>query len=89
MFCHSAEEHTVCTLLTSVAMHGGTTTDRAFHSLAAVNFCLFLVGSVQCFRILNYQRSQTGSTSEALKELGGGVEAQAKKLEDKAEDKMT
>jgi len=37
--------------------------------LAAVNFCLFLVGSIQVGRILTWQRSQTGSTEAALKNM--------------------
>ena len=55
------------------------------HSLAAVNFCLFTVGTIQVSRILMYQREQQGSSQEALKVLTGDVVGQAEKLENKAE----
>jgi hypothetical protein len=57
-------------------------------SLAAVNFCLFLVGTVQCGRILAYQSSQKGSTTEALKSMEKDLEGSAKSLEKKAEAKL-
>ncbi|EXJ86449.1 hypothetical protein A1O3_03400 [Capronia epimyces CBS 606.96] len=56
--------------------------------LAAVNFCLALVGSIQCARIFLYKRSVTGSTTEALKELEHDIEGKAKSTEKKIEQKI-
>jgi len=52
--------------------------------LAAVNFCLFLVGSIQTARILAWQSSQQGSLEGAVKELGEDVKATAKSTEAEA-----
>jgi hypothetical protein len=56
-------------------------------SLAAVNFCLFLVGTIQCSRIFLYNQSQAG-TAGALKEMEQEVVGSAKNLEKKAEQKL-
>lgn len=56
--------------------------------MAAVNFCLFLVGTVQVSRILTYNASQKGSLTEAVKDLGEDVKGQAKSLEAKAEKEL-
>jgi len=55
------------------------------YSLAAVNFCLFIVGTIQVSRILAYQSSQKGSIEGGAKELGSEIKADAKKLEQQAE----
>ena len=65
--------------------------DRAnclIYSLAAVNFCLFLVGTIQCSRILAYQSSQKGSTTEALKSMEKDIVGSAKNAEKKIEAKL-
>jgi hypothetical protein len=65
-------------------------TDR----LAAVNFCLFIVGTVQVSRIVLYRRSHAGSVEGGLEEMGGemkesikgaeaGIKVEAKKVEAK------
>ena len=46
--------------------------DKPFR-LAAVNFFLGCVGITQVTRILLWQRSQTGSTKETLKEDTAGI----------------
>ena len=56
--------------------------------MAAVNFCLFIVGTVQVSRILVYQRSQSGSTKEALKEIVGDVKSTADAAEKKVEKEL-
>jgi len=56
--------------------------------LAAVNFCLFIVGTVQCSRILMYQSSQKGSNTEALKSMEEDIKSSAKSVEKKAEAKL-
>jgi len=56
--------------------------------LAAVNFCLFLVGTIQCSRILTYQSSQKGNTTEALKSMEKDLVSSAKGVEKKAEAKL-
>jgi len=56
--------------------------------LAAVNFCLFLVGTIQCSRILAYQSSQKGSQTEALKSVGDDIVDAAKGVEKKVEAKL-
>jgi hypothetical protein len=56
--------------------------------LAAVNFCLFIVGTVQVSRILVYQRSVSGSTEGALKELAGDVKSTAGAAEKKMEKEL-
>ncbi|OAL37690.1 hypothetical protein AYO20_02867 [Fonsecaea nubica] len=56
--------------------------------LAAVNFCLFLVGTIQVSRILAYQASQKGSTTEALKEMEKEVEGSVKSVEKAVEAKL-
>jgi hypothetical protein len=53
-----------------------------------VNFCLFLVGTVQCSRILAYRSSQKGSTTEALKDMEKDLENSAKSVEKKVEAKL-
>ena len=58
------------------------------YSLAAVNFCLFIVGTVQVSRILVYQRSQTGSTEEAVKVLAKDVKGTAIEAEKSAEKEL-
>lgn len=54
------------------------------YSLAAVNFCLFCVGTIQVTRILMWQSSQQGSLEGAVKELGKDVSATAKSVESEA-----
>ena len=56
------------------------------YSLAAVNFCLACVGTIQVSRVLIYQRQQKGTATAALKEVSRqeadaakGVEVEAKK----------
>lgn len=66
--------------------HGDT--NVLFNSLAAVNFCLFLVGTIQCSRILIYQSSQKGSQTEALKAMEKDIVGSAKDVEKKAEAKL-
>lgn len=56
--------------------------------LAAVNFCLFIVGTVQVSRILVWQRSQQGSTEAAVKTLADDVKDTAKSTEKKAEKEL-
>ena len=85
VFCDQTTKYVVSCNNSTVYRTGGLT---ASHSLAAVNFCLFLVGTTQVSRILLYQRSVSGSTEGAVKELAGDVEARAKKLEKKAESEM-
>ena len=53
-------------------------------SLALVNFCLFIVGTVQVGRILSYQATQKGSLEAAVKDLAGDVTATAKGTEQEA-----
>jgi len=55
--------------------------------LAAVNFCLFIVGTIQTTRILLYQQSQKG-TEGALKEIEKEIEAPVKDLESKAKQNL-
>ncbi|KAJ9500403.1 hypothetical protein LTR99_001606 [Exophiala xenobiotica] len=55
--------------------------------LAAVNFCLFIVGTIQCTRIFMYNQSQKG-TDGAIEQMKKDVVAPAKKLETKAEKKL-
>jgi ABC-type proline/glycine betaine transport system permease subunit len=57
------------------------------YSLAAVNFCLFLVGTVQCARIFAYQASIKG-TEGALKSMEGDIVDAAKSVEKKIERKL-
>lgn len=56
--------------------------------LAAVNFCLFIVGTTQVTRVLMYQRSISGSTEAAMKDLAKDVTSQAKDAEKKAEKEL-
>ncbi|KAL2429066.1 hypothetical protein ABEF95_002596 [Exophiala dermatitidis] len=56
--------------------------------LAAVNFCLFLVGTIQTTRIFLYKRSEAGSAAAALKEMEQDIEGAAKKVEKKVEQKI-
>lgn len=58
------------------------------NSLAAVNFCLFIVGTVQVSRIVVYQRSQSGSTEAALKDLAKDVKGTAVDAEKDAEKEL-
>ncbi|KIX10339.1 uncharacterized protein Z518_01421 [Rhinocladiella mackenziei CBS 650.93] len=51
--------------------------------LAAVNFCLFVVGFVQCSRIFLYQKGTTGALKEMEQEVGGSVKSVEKKVEQK------
>jgi len=55
--------------------------------LAAVNFCLFLVGTTQVSRILMYQQSIKG-TEGAVKSLEQEVVTAAKDVEKKVEQKL-
>jgi hypothetical protein len=57
-------------------------------SLAAVNFCLFIVGAVQCSRILAYNRELTGSTGGAFGRIWGEISGQAKKVEGDAKKEV-
>lgn len=57
------------------------------YSLAAVNFCLFLVGTVQVSRILLYQQSIKG-TEGAIKSLEQDIVDSAKSVEKKIEQKL-
>ena len=54
------------------------------YRLAAVNFCLFIVGTVQVSRILMYQSQQQGSLEGAVKELSSDVKGTAKGAEEEA-----
>ena len=56
--------------------------------MAAVNFCLFIVGTVQVSRILVYQRSHSGSTEEALKEIVGDMKSTAGAAEKEVEKEL-
>ncbi|KAK5065200.1 hypothetical protein LTR84_001037 [Exophiala bonariae] len=56
--------------------------------LAAVNFCLFLVGTTQVTRILLYQQSIKG-TEGALKSMEQDVVSAAKDVEKKVEAKLS
>lgn len=57
-------------------------------SLAAVNFCLFLVGTVQVSRIMLYRASQEGSISEAIKVSAREIAGAAKKVEQKGKEEL-
>jgi hypothetical protein len=46
-----------------------------------VNFCLFIVGTVQVSRILIWQSKQTGSLKGAVKEIGNDLKSTAKSAE--------
>jgi len=52
--------------------------------LAAVNFSLFIVGTVQVTRILMYQSAQKGSLEAAVKDLGKDAAGTAKSVEKEA-----
>jgi len=52
--------------------------------LAAVNFCLFIVGTVQVSRILMWQSQQKGSLEAAVKDLGADLKTTVKSAETKA-----
>lgn len=52
--------------------------------LAAVNFCLFIVGTVQVTRILMWQSQQQGSLEGAVKVLGEDIKGTAKSAENEA-----
>jgi len=56
--------------------------------LAAVNFCLFIVGTVQCSRIFAYRSSHKDSQTEALKSMEKDIVDSAKGVEKKAEAKL-
>ncbi|CAL5868967.1 uncharacterized protein PFLUO_LOCUS3195 [Penicillium psychrofluorescens] len=53
--------------------------------LAAVNFFLGCVGVVQVGRIYSWQRSQSGSDADAIKEIANEAEATAKDVVEKTE----
>ena len=55
-------------------------------SLAAVNFCLFTVGSVQVSRIFMYQQEQKGSASAAFKALVEDLTHKAESAEEKVKE---
>jgi len=57
------------------------------YSLAAVNFCLFLVGTTQVTRIFLYQQSIKG-TAGAAKSLEEEVAGAVKDVEKKVEQKL-
>lgn len=61
---------------------------RGSYSLAAVNFCLFLVGTTQTARILMYQQSIKG-TEGAIKSLEKDIVTAAKDVEKKVEQKLS
>lgn len=50
-----------------------------------MNFCLFLVGTIQTGRILSYNASQEGSLKEGVKDMGKELKGDAKKVEQQAE----
>lgn len=52
--------------------------------LAAVNLCLFIVGTVQVSRIFLWQSQQKGSLKGAVKELGKDLKGTAKEVESEA-----
>lgn len=52
-----------------------------------MNFCLFIVGAVQCSRIFMYHQSQKG-TEGALKDMEQELEASVKSVEKKVEQKL-
>jgi hypothetical protein len=54
---------------------------HAFSRLAAVNCCLFIVGTVQVTRILIWRSKQTESLTGAVKELGNDITSTAKSAE--------
>lgn len=58
-------------------------------SLAAVNACLAVVGTIQVSRVLSYQASQKGSLEEAIKDVGRDLKKDASSLEQTAEKKAT
>ena len=82
------KEHAVRGPGTALRPEGNRAYVNVLYSLAGVNFALFLVGTIQVGRILSYQRSLTGSTEGALKEMVHDVEGQAKKLENKVEKEL-
>ena len=49
-----------------------------------MNFCLFIVGTVQVSRILIWQSQQQGSLEGAAKALGSDLKATAKSTESEA-----
>ncbi|KAK5089557.1 hypothetical protein LTR24_006112 [Lithohypha guttulata] len=53
--------------------------------LAGVNFCLFLVGTIQTSRILAYQSAQKGSLEGGAKEMEQVVKDDGKRVEQQAE----
>ncbi|KIW10302.1 hypothetical protein PV08_11264 [Exophiala spinifera] len=55
--------------------------------LAAVNFCLFIVGTIQCTRIFLYNQSVKG-TQGAIEQMEKDVVAPVKKLEAAVEQKV-
>lgn len=57
-------------------------------SLAAVNACLFCVGFVQCTRIINYNKEQTGSYGKAFNAVFSDIKGQAKDAEKQAEKEV-
>ncbi len=56
------------------------------NSLAAVNFCLFCVGTVQVSRIVSYNKEITGSTGAAFSKMYGDVVGSSKKAEEKVKE---
>lgn len=52
--------------------------------MAAVNFCLFIVGTTQCSRIFMYHKELTGSSSGAFANMKEIVMGSAKKVEEQA-----
>lgn len=54
--------------------------------MAAVNFCLFIVGTTQCSRIFFYHKELTGSTSGAFSDMKEIVMGSAKKVEEQAKE---
>ena len=58
------------------------------YSLAAVNFCLFCVGTIQVGRILTVKKVEDGSATAAVKDLASDVKGQAIAAKDSAKEKL-
>lgn len=56
--------------------------------MAAVNFCLAIVGTVQVSRIYSYRATLKDSPESALKDMGNELKQQAGAVEAKAEKEM-
>jgi mitochondrial pyruvate carrier 2 len=71
----------VLTMLSSSSSLSEIVKLTLFNSLAAVNFCLFCVGTTQCSRILFYNIEKEGSTGAAFSKLWGDIKGTSKKAE--------